>query len=157
MGGPSVFPLQADTSGAIALNKVNMSWRPSPGADRHRRGVYTFWRRTAPFVQLMLFDAPTREQCVVRRERTNTPLQALSGLNDPASWAAAEALGRRMRDLPGTDRQRLAHGFRLCTARLPKTDELDRLAAALRREDPELAWTLLANVLLNLDETLSRG
>ena len=157
MGGPSVFPLQADTSGAIALNKVDMRWRLSPGEDRHRRGVYTYWRRTAPFLQFVVFDAPTREECVVRRERTNTPLQALSGLNDPASWAAAEALGQRMRELSGTDRDRLTHGFRLCTGRMPSGQELDRLEAALQREAPALAWSLMANVLLNLDETLTRG
>jgi hypothetical protein len=156
IGGPSVFPLQADTSGVVPVNKTEMQWRPSHGADRHRRGVYTYWRRTATFVQFAVFDAPTREQCTVERQRTNTPLQALSGLNDPAAWEAAQALGARMATAPGDDRARLAFGFRLCTSRRPDTEELDALADALVREASALRWTLLANALLNLDEALSR-
>jgi hypothetical protein len=155
IGGPSVFPLQADTSGAIAINKTNMDWKPSPGEDRYRRGLYTYWRRTAPFVAFTLFDAPTREQCVVRRTRTNTPLQALAALNDPASFDAAKALGRRMAETSGDDRARLEAGFRLCTSRRPSTSELDLLEKALRRESTA-PWTMMANALLNLDETLTR-
>jgi hypothetical protein len=156
-GGPGVFPLQADTSGVVAVNKADLRWRPSDGEDRHRRGVYTFWRRTATFVQFAAFDAPSREVCTVRRQVTNTPLQALAGLNDPAAWAAALALGERMRTADGDERARLAFGFRLCTARLPNATELDRLQQALTAEDPARAWALVANALLNLDETLTRG
>ena len=156
-GGPGVFPLQADTSGVVAVNKADLRWRPSDGEDRHRRGIYTFWRRTATFVQFAAFDAPSREVCTVRRQVTNTPLQALAGLNDPAAWAAAQALGERMRTAAGDERARLAFGFRLCTARLPSATELDRLQQALRAEAPAMAWTLVANALLNLDETLTRG
>jgi Protein of unknown function (DUF1549)/Protein of unknown function (DUF1553) len=156
-GGPGVFPLQADTSGVVAVNKVDLRWRPSEGEDRHRRGIYTYWRRTATFVQFAAFDAPSREVCTVRRQVTNTPLQALAGLNDPAAWAAAQALGERMRTADGDERARLAFGFRLCTARLPTAAELARLQRALAAEDPAQAWTLIANALLNLDETLTRG
>jgi hypothetical protein len=156
-GGPGVFPLQADTSGVVAVNKADLRWTPSDGEDRHRRGVYTFWRRTATFVQFAAFDAPSREVCTVRRQVTNTPLQALAGLNDPAAWAAAQALGERMRTAAGDDRARLAFGFRLCTARLPTAIELDRLQQALAAEAPGQAWTLVANALLNLDETMTRG
>jgi hypothetical protein len=154
--GPSVFPLQADTSGAVAVNKADLRWRADPAPGRHRRGLYTFWRRTATFVQFAVFDAPSREFCTVQRQRTNTPLQALAGLNDPAAWEAAQALGQRMATAPGDDRARLRLGFRWCTSRDPDADELDLLAAALAAESAEQRWTLVANALLNLDETLSR-
>ncbi|MFY9341246.1 MAG: DUF1549 and DUF1553 domain-containing protein [Planctomycetota bacterium] len=154
--GPPVFPLQADTSGVIPTNKTDTRWRPSGGADRHRRAIYTFWRRTATFVQFATFDAPSREQCTVLRQHTNTPLQALSGLNDPAAWAAAQELGSRMVAVAGDDRARLAFGFRACTSREPDARELDRLAAALLAESPDLRWSLVANALLNLDEALTR-
>lgn len=156
LGGPSVFPLQADTSGVVPTNKADVRWRPSEGGDRHRRGLYTFWRRTATFVQFAVFDAPSREVCTVRRQRTNTPLQALSALNDPASWEAATALGRRMAAADGDDRARLAMGFRLCTSRQPDEQELDLLADALAAEPMDLRWALVANALLNLDEAMSR-
>ena len=156
IGGPSVFPLQADVSGVIPTNKTDMRWKPSAGDARHRRGLYTFWRRTATFVQFAVFDAPSREQCMVLRQRTNTPLQALCALNDPGAWEAAKALGARMAGAPGDDRQRLAFGFRLCTSRHPDAEELDLLVAALSAEAEDQRWTLVANALLNLDEALSR-
>ncbi|MEO6595968.1 MAG: DUF1549 and DUF1553 domain-containing protein [Planctomycetota bacterium] len=161
IGGPSVYPLQADTSGVVPINKVSMKWPTSPGEDRWRRGLYTYWRRTAPFVAFALFDAPSREQCQVQRQHTNTPLQALAGLNDPTAQAAAAALGERMaqwRDGDGgSDRERLAYGFELCTSRRPNAAELDRLVAAFTAEPEGSAWLRLAVVLLNLDETLCRG
>ena len=156
LGGPSVFPLQADVSGVVPTNKADVRWRADPGDGRHRRGLYTFWRRTATFVQFAVFDAPSREQCTVTRQRTNTPLQALTALNDPAAWEAAQALGARMVQAAGDDRARLALGFRLCTSRTPDDGELDLLAAALAAQPADLRWTLVANALLNLDETLSR-
>ncbi|MFN9274992.1 MAG: DUF1549 and DUF1553 domain-containing protein [Planctomycetota bacterium] len=156
IGGPSVFPLQADVSGSVPTNKADLRWTPSAGADRHRRGLYTFWRRTATFVQFGVFDAPSREQCVARRQRTNTPLQALSALNDPAAWEAAQALGKRMQDADGDERAKMAFGFRLCTSRWPDEAELALLADALAREDAAMRWTLVANALLNLDEAMTR-
>ncbi|MBL8752354.1 MAG: DUF1553 domain-containing protein [Planctomycetes bacterium] len=155
-GGPPVFPLQADTQGVVPTNKADVRWQPSDGEARHRRALYTFWRRTQTFVQFAAFDAPSREQCTVRRQRTNSPLQALAGLNDPAAWEAAQALGERMRTHAGDDRARLAFGFRLCTSRPPTERELDRLAAALAAETGPLRWTLLANAMTNLDEALVR-
>ena len=157
IGGPSVRPLQADTSGVIPMNKVDMRWQPSPGEDRWRRGLYTYWRRTAPFVAFAVYNAPSREQCEVRRQRSNTPLQALVGLNDPTSIAAADALATRMQQHVGDDGERLAHGFRLCTARRPTATELDSLARALAAEPEAVRWQRLAIVLLNLDETVCRG
>src|SRR6185436_618284 len=130
IGGPSVFPLQADTSGVIAINKVDTAWAPSPGGDRYRRGLYTHWRRTAPFAAFAIFDAPSRENCTVRRPRTNTPLQALAALNDPAFFDAARGLALRvMKDVPEDPRARIEAAFRRCTSRRPLPAEVDLLAA----------------------------
>jgi hypothetical protein len=182
VGGPSVFPLQADTSGVIAINKVDTAWAPSPGEDRYRRGLYTHWRRTAPFAAFSIFDAPSRENCSVRRPRTNTPLQALAALNDPAFFDAARGLALRvMKEVPEDPRARIEAGFRLCTSRRPLPVEVDLLAAELSRQmnhyrrnpaaaralfkghletpaDPvaAAAWTMVANILINLDETLTK-
>ncbi|HLJ96663.1 MAG TPA: DUF1553 domain-containing protein, partial [Gemmataceae bacterium] len=154
--------------------------------DQYRRGLYTFWRRTAPYAALMAFDAPSREVCTERRPRTNTPLQALATLNDKAFVEPAAALARRMLgEVQGTEQDKAIHGFRLCVARRPTRLELDRLLELYRdslgkyTEDPaaaramatsglpvppkemdmaELAaWTVVANVLLNLDETVTKG
>jgi mono/diheme cytochrome c family protein len=184
VGGPSVFPLQADTSGVIAINKVDTAWSTSPGDDRYRRGLYTHWRRTAPFAAFAIFDAPSRECCIVRRQRTNTPLQALAGLNDPAFFDAARGLALRvMKEGPEALAGRIELAFRLCTARKPRADEAALLEAELKaqrehfRRNPAAAkalfkgslakpadadavdaaaWTMLANVLINLDETLTK-
>ncbi len=184
IGGPSVFPPEPDNVGFIANNRSRTGWVTSDGEDRHRRGLYTFWRRTAPYPGLASFDAPSREVTTVRRPRTNTPLQALTALNDPAFVEAARGLARRMvREAAETPRARAAHGFRLCLARAPEPDELDQLVRAYARERdhfasarqaaarlladlapepeagelPELAaWTVVASVLLNLDETLTK-
>ena len=157
VGGPSVYPLQADTSGVVPMNKVNMRWPTSKGEDRYRRGLYTYWRRTAPFVAFKAFDAPSREVCQVRRERSNTPMQALVGLNDPTALAAADALAQRMVAWQGDDRQKLIRGFEACTSRKPNAVELKSLYAALKAEPAQYAWQRIAIVMLNLDETLCRG
>jgi hypothetical protein len=182
VGGPSVFPLQADTSGVIAINKVDTAWAPSPGEDRYRRGLYTHWRRTAPFAAFSIFDAPSRENCSVRRPRTNTPLQALAALNDPAFFDAARGLALRLlKEGPADDAGRIELGFRLCMSRRPRTDEVHLLAAELQRQTDHFrkqpaaakavfkgsletpsepiaaaAWTMVANILINLDETLTK-
>src|SRR5581483_5203900 len=147
----------------------------------YRRGLYTFWRRSSPYPAFVTFDATSREFCTVRRVRTNTPLQALTTLNDPAFFDAARALARRMQREGGTDaRAQLAYGFRLCLARRPKPAELARLESLYARElahyrqdakaaltvlgekeapptAPEAAaLTVVSNVLLNLDETLTK-
>jgi mono/diheme cytochrome c family protein len=178
VGGPSVFPPAPLELGRLNNNKEGIHWTVSTGADRYRRGLYTFWRRTAPYATFANFDAPSRESCTLRRVRTNTPLQALSGLNDPALWEAAQALGRRMQ--AGSQVQladHLAMGFACCTARAPGPHELASLVAAYGHEragfasdaaatqavcgqsiaSPELAaFIMVANVLLNLDETITR-
>jgi mono/diheme cytochrome c family protein len=177
VGGPSVFPPQPE---GIWQNPYSSErWVPSTGEDRYRRGLYTFLRRTAPYPAFTTFDSTSREGCTVRRVRTNTPLQALTMLNDDAFFEAARALARRMIDEPAAaagEEARAAHGFRIVTSRMPKPQELDRLVAAYRqhleqfRAHPEraaqvtggdaaaeqAAWTLVANALLNLDETITK-
>ncbi len=176
VGGPSVFPPAPSEVGAINTNKESLPWRTSAGDDRHRRALYTFCRRTAPYAAFTNFDAPSREACLLRRARTDTPLQALTGLNDPAQWEAAQALGRRMVDQGSVVSERVAMGFRLCTARAPTADEQRDLEAAYAHELAAFAktpaaaakvcggagaadlaaCTMLANALLNLDETMTR-
>lgn len=179
IGGPSVFPPQPDGIWAIPYNADQ--WVTSAGDDRYRRGLYTFWRRTSPYPSLTTFDAPSREACTVRRIRTDTPLQALTTLNDPAFFEAARGLARWMQREGGADpRAQIALGFRLCTARTPTLRERARLLALYRQElvryrqdakaaeallgaptDPasrpsRAALTIVANVMLNLDETLTK-
>ena len=179
LGGASVMPPQPD--GVWQVVYSGDKWETSRGEDKYRRGLYTFWRRTSPYPSMVSFDAPSGEFCVVRRTRSNTPLQALTLLNDPVYLECAQALAKRMLNEGGaTAEQRAAFGLRACLAREPKKDEAKQLAAlaakqlARYREDSEsaaklvkfagaemkekadtaelAAWTVVANVLLNLDE-----
>jgi hypothetical protein len=181
IGGPSVYPVQPE--GIWNVPYSSMKWETSTGEDQRRRSLYTFVRRSSPYPGLSTFDAPSREQCTVRRVRTNTPLQALTTLNDPVFVEAARALADRMVAEGGsTPAGRIAYGHRLCTARRPAEDDLARLLAFHEREadrfandpaaakallaigegagdrsDPErAALTMVASVLLNLDATLTR-
>jgi Protein of unknown function (DUF1553)/Protein of unknown function (DUF1549) len=174
IGGPSVMPLQPDGLWQIVYS--GDSWKTSAGEDKYRRGLYTFWRRSVPYPLMTTFDAPSREFCVVRRNRSNTPLQALNLMNDPAFVECAQALARRMLAEGGaTPEARATLGVRLCLARQPKPAEVDRLVVLYREEmdryqadagaaktlagaDAEMAaWTVVANVLLNLDEFITKG
>jgi hypothetical protein len=181
-GGPSVKPPQPN-SGLAAAFGGGIDWQTSTGEDRYRRALYTTWRRSNPYPSMATFDAPSREVCTVRRPRTNTPLQALVTMNDPAYVEAAQALARRMiREGGSTAADRAVRGFRLVLSRQPTAAEIDRLmklhdearteyAAApddakkmatdplgpppadLQADMSELAaWTVVANVILNLDE-----
>ena len=170
IGGPSVFPHQPE--GVWNTPYSGERWTTSKGANLYRRGLYTFWKRTATYPTFVNFDAPSREACTIRRERTNTPLQALNLMNDPAFLEAAKAFADRTARI-GDARLRIEEMFGLCTARKPSKAELDRLLGLLRSlrskytEKPEeaqklggeverSAWTMLASVLLNLDETITK-
>ena len=179
IGGPSVFPFQPEGIWVIPYN--GDQWKISDADDRYRRGLYTFWRRTSPYPSFLSFDASSREYCTVRRIRTDTPLQALTTLNDPAFFDAARGLARRMKSEGGAaTADRLTFGFRACVARRPKPEEVRRLLAlyikeltryqaspkaalsiaggpAAQADTAEIAaLTIVGNVLLNLDETLTK-
>ena len=122
IGGPSVRPYQPDgVWEAVAIIGSNTrDYRRDSGQNLYRRTMYTFWKRSAPPASLEVFNAPNRETCAVRRERTNTPLQALVTLNDPVYVEAAQALARRLvREGGPTAESRARHGFRLCLTRPP--------------------------------------
>lgn len=184
IGGPSVFPYQPD--GIWTQIYSGDKWEMSKGEDKYRRGLYTYWRRTSPYPAFMSFDAPSRELICTRRPRSNTPLQALGTLNDPAYVEAAQALARLVLKEGGKNpAQRASYAFRLCTSRQPRSQELKRLLslyteqlaiyqkdskAATKLATSELgkapdgmsleelaAWTVVANVLLNLDETITKS
>ncbi len=200
LGGPSVFPLQPE--GVWKAPYSGEKWTTSKGEDRFRRSLYTFVRRSSPHPAMMTFDATSREYCTVRRVRTNTPLQALTMLNDEAAMEAARALAARMIEEGGDSLiGRVSYGFRACVTRMPKQEEAERIAEFYQKQldyfrahEPEAekvaekaaekaaaekaaaekaamdnyktlnkvsqaefaSWTLVANVLLNLDETLTK-
>ncbi len=190
LGGPSVFPDQPD--GVWDNPYSSDKWTLSEGEDRYRRSLYTFARRTAPYPMLTTFDAPSREFCTVRRVRTNTPLQALTTLNDPAFFTAARALAARsMKEGGPSPEERAAYAFRLVTSRPPNAAEVEPLLRFYREQAARFAadrtaaarvaavefdhcglpvggaeveatmaekaaWTMVANVVLNLDETLTK-
>ena len=126
IGGPSVFPPQPP--GVTSEGTYGpLAWNVSMGEDRYRRGLYTFSKRTAPYAMFTTFDAPSGEACVARREVSNTPLQALTLLNDQVFVEAAQALGKQMAAQPGTETERVTLLFRRCLTRPPTAEETDLL------------------------------
>jgi hypothetical protein len=182
IGGEPVFPFQPKDY--YRGKKGGWRWDLSPGEQRYRRGMYTFWRRTTPYPAFMIFDAQDRSECVVARPRTNTPLQALTTLNEPLFVESARVFAQRiLSDSPADDAGRAEFAFRLATARVPTpaeraaiveslpierahfTNAADAAKALVASGDyarPDLdpsehaAWTSIANALLNLDETITR-
>ncbi|MEX2173156.1 MAG: PSD1 and planctomycete cytochrome C domain-containing protein [Pirellulaceae bacterium] len=185
VGGPSVFPPQpASVTSEGAYGKL--AWTVSEGADRYRRGLYTFTKRTTPYAMFQTFDGPSGEACVAQREVSNTPLQALTLLNDEVFIEAAQALGRQFAAEAATsDRgpaessdELIADLFRRCLTREPTENERKMLAQYYKAQVERLtkqeldavkiagpgegeaigraAWTLLARAILNLDETITR-
>jgi hypothetical protein len=164
MYGPSVFPYQPE--GVWDIPYSDDKWVQSRGEDQYRRSVYTFIRRSAPYPSMVTYDSPSREFCTVRRVRTNTPLQALTSLNDPYFFNAARALAKRLASEGGaTLEDRINYGYRVTVSRKPTPTELakvcefykEQLAAHQRDPERELAaLTMVANVLLNTDEALTK-
>jgi Protein of unknown function (DUF1553)/Protein of unknown function (DUF1549)/Planctomycete cytochrome C len=130
MFGPGVRPRSPNLGLTTAFGRSN-DWTTSPGADAYRRSVYTEVRRNSPYASFSTFDGTNREVCTLRRNRTNTPLQALVTLNDPVFVEAAQSLGRRLLKEATTDEARLQLAFRLCLSRLPKVAESQRLLKLL--------------------------
>ena len=180
LGGPSVKPPQP---ASVSKEGYSNLWEPVTGPDRYRRGIYTFIQRTTPFAQFVTFDLPDTSRSCTRRERSNTPLQALNLLNDPTFFEAAAALAERIgRESPGSDMQRLRHAYLLTLAREPTKEESQYLVDYLLRQRSLLAsdkmaasellnrhrslnegesvvgaeWVVLCSVLLNLDEFVNR-
>lgn len=189
VGGPSVYPIQpANLWKEIGFLRPEIGmdeWPLSEGPDMYRRGVYTFWRRVCTYPLFATFDAPSREVCAARRPRTNTPLQALAGLNEPTLMEAARVFAQRVLLNGGsTPDKQIEYAFELCTARPPTSFEKARLVKFLQQQNNNYAkdtaaaeklsalgsaerpknlspaqlaaWTMTANVLLNLDETLNK-
>src|SRR5439155_2165033 len=135
-GGPSVYPPQPPGLWQAAFNGQR-TWATSTGDDKYRRGLYVFLRRTIPYPSMTTFDAPSREFCLVRRIRTNTPLQAFVTLNDPVYVEAAQALARRIVKEGGTTAEdRVRFGLRLCPARPPRAEHVHHLVSLLESERP---------------------
>ena len=183
-GGPSVYPVQPSPIGQFR-DATAGDWKTSQGEDLYRRGLYTFWQRMYPYPSMALFDAPSRERSCVRRNLSNTPLQALVLLNDPVVFEAARAFGGRilLESESATDADRIEHAYEAALARLPTPEESRMFQAFLRDQrdrfagDPESAdavvdgrrvvhesipavelatWTMAASTLLALDETISK-
>jgi hypothetical protein len=161
---------------AVSFNN-SQKYVPDKGEGQHRRSLYTYWKRQSPPPNMLIFDAPTREYCVVRRPRTNTPLQALVTLNDPHFVEAAKGLARRMIEQDAT--QRIPFAFRVALGRAPKTDEIkileetykqqlaefhndtsaaEKLSGSTSTDSAELAaWITIASMIMNLDEFLTKS
>lgn len=188
VGGPSVYPPAPAFLFQPPSSYAQKTWETATGPERYRRALYTFRFRSVPYPALQAFDAPNGEMSCVRRARSNTPLQALTTLNEPLFVESAQALAARTLTEGGvTDRARVGYAFRLCTGRTPSAAEADVLLKLLAKEDGRLAdgwlsagdlagvnaqpatalpagatprqladWTVVARVLLNLDETITK-
>ena len=160
VGGASVYPPLP--AGANTVTQVKREWKTSTGADRYRRGLYTFFQRSAPHPGLILFDAPDATVTCTRRIRSNSPLQALTLLNDEAFFEFAQAFAKQLvQDKDASDADRIRKGYLLALNRPPTATEGTRLAklvAAQRdaKKDDVAAWTAVSRVLLNLDEFMTR-
>lgn len=186
VGGPSVKPYQPPGLWNEVALSGNVKFVQDKGDKIYRRSMYTYWKRSAPQPAMMAFDAPTREKCVIQRQQTNTPMQALVTLNDPQFVEASRALAERMMNEGGKDfRGRLNLGYRLLLGREVRSSEVVVLDSIFReqlkefRAEPDkakkllevgdskrnealdqaehAAWTVLGNLMLNLDEVLIRG
>jgi hypothetical protein len=185
MFGPSVYPPQPAGLWQAAFNGER-NYPTSGGEDKYRRGLYTIWRRTSPYPSMAAFDAPSREQCTVRRVHTSTPIQAFVTLNDPVYVEASQALARRVVKEGGVKpEERAAYALKLCLARPADPEQTKKLVElynselAHYRADPVAAvqmsadplgplpagveaadlaaWTVVSNVLLTLDGVLTKG
>lgn len=185
-GGRSVKAWEPPGLWEAVSYRNSQSFVPDRGEGQYRRSLYTFWKRQSPPPNMLILDAPTRESCVMKRPRTNTPLQALALLNDPQFVEPSRAFAQRMiREGGKTTRSRIEYGFLLATSRKPTRDEVKVLEDVLAKqtadfrkstaaakdflnvgefaEDPTLnqadlaAWTTIASMLLNLDETMTKG
>jgi hypothetical protein len=177
VGGPSVYPPQVEGVSEVAYGSPK--WSASAGEDRFRRGLYTFAKRTAPFAMATTFDAPSGEACLARRDSSNTPLQALTLLNDVVFVEAARALGKMLAEDSGSVEERITKLYRRCITRRPSSDEIEMIERFLEIQRARLkageldpaklaggagdnnveraAWTAVARAIFNLDETITKS
>ncbi|MFP4339361.1 MAG: DUF1553 domain-containing protein [Cyclobacteriaceae bacterium] len=177
MYGRSVMPSQPEGIWQVVYS--GMKWETSEGEDRYRRGIYTYWRRTSPYPSMIAFDSPSREFCVTRRIRTNTPLQALVTLNDPVYIEAARALAKRMMEEGGNKPEaQLTRGYQLAVAREISTPKLEtllqlyqesmnyyqthpeesiKMAGEEEQSQQLAALAVVANAVMNLDEFVTKN
>lgn len=178
IGGPSVRPPQPES---VVKEAFDNRWTPGGPEERYRRGLYTFVQRTSPFAQNVTFDAPSVARTCTRRERSNTPLQALTLLNDPVFFEAAQALAARIaREAEGGRNAQIERAYMLCLGRRPSPTESERLCRLVDKQQAELAEspelvaklaptkiegidarelavsTYLCSILLNLHEFITR-
>jgi hypothetical protein len=184
MGGAPVHPYQPPGIWENKVGGLAVSYEISDGEDRYRRGIYTVLKRTSPYPSFITFDAPDRNTCVARRPRSNTPLQALTMLNDPVYVEAAAALAKRVLKEKGAAsvEEKIRLAFELCTARLPDHTEVKVLTRLFQQQLQSsqnagaqaekllhdmrpagisaaefAAWYSVASAILNLDETITKG
>jgi hypothetical protein len=180
IGGPTIHP-QLPSAVSDLGYKYKTRWLTSSKPDRYRRGLYVHFKRTNPYPSLIMFDGPESNVCLAMRNRSNTPLQALTTLNDPVFVECAQALGRRLSELPQDDQSRVLHAGRVCLTRRFQTREAQELARLLESErkwyaghsaeaaglvgeyssekvsqNETAAWIAVARTILNLDEFVTR-
>ena len=186
MYGPPIFPPQPENIWRH-VGRGAPVYKTEEDENRYRRGIYVIWRRSAPYPSFTNFDAPDRGSCIVKRSRTNTPLQALTLLNDPAYVEFAHGLAKRLLTYKPnettSDRDRVVHAFRLAVSRQPTDEEVSLMLGVFQEEMERLkeqpkaaeelvpekfrlksveisrqaAWFYISNILLNLDETITKG
>jgi hypothetical protein len=181
IGGPSVFPPMPEDVAALSYAN-NFKWKTSTGEDQYRRGMYTFFKRTSPYPNLMTFDCPDANTSIVQRPTSNTPLMALTTLNNNVFVESAQALARRvLSEQHATDEARLTRAFRLCVARPPSAEEVSAYQELLNSgrsyyqgqaeaakkllggEPPKnvesseaAAWVATLRIMMNMDEFVTR-
>ncbi len=155
VGGPIVFPVQPDGLWKEIAGPLDVSNYPtSEGDNRYRRGIYTVFRRGNPYPSMINFDAPDRSVCTVKRDRSNTPLQALTLLNDPVYVEMATEFAKFIESWNGSDREKIIRAFRRALSRQPSDDEVTVL---LELQQHRKSWFGVAQALLNLDETITKS
>ena len=154
IGGPSVYPPQPDGLWKEISGADIKVYPTSAGEDRYRRGLYTFLRRGNPNPMLLNFDGSNRSACVVKRDRSNTPVQALSLLNGPTFVEAARGLADWLERTEGDESDKITRAFRRAVARKPSSAEVDALLELYRKHDD---WFGVVQVILNLDETVTKS
>ena len=154
IGGPSVYPPQPEGLWKEISGADIKVYPTSTGEDRYRRGLYTFLRRGNPNPMLLNFDGSNRSACVVKRDRSNTPVQALSLLNGPTFVEAARAFADWIDHLKGGENEKITSAFRRAVARKPTPAEVEALLTLYRKHGD---WFGVAQVILNLDETVTKS